>query len=283
MGRVLGDVSAVLALAVLAAIPVIVVVYCSDVSLLRLVGGSCLATSIFVWAGWIRERRPLSELLSVKVSGVVFVIGVMACVRGVGWGSFREIDLGEAVLIRESWPILILLGAVLVPGHKVSLRELAGVVICMIGWWVGTGGQGFGLWHGLVFMSSFVWALHIGFVRRSGVSGEAEAFFAGLILGGVCFALSASLQPLSATTITEWFGIVLTAIALLAGVKLWRVGEARSEPVFLGSIVYTMVGLSVVLCVATGLVGLSSALVAGTVLAVLGGFICSMGSETEIG
>ncbi|MFC3076329.1 aromatic amino acid exporter YddG [Shinella pollutisoli] len=167
----------------------------------------------------------------------------------------------EASLIAYLWPLLIVVFASFLPGERLRLHHIAGVVLGLAGAVaIVTRGGAIGLAGGLMpghliaLFCAFVWSGYSVLSRRFGaVPVDVVAGYC-LITAAVAFLLHLGLEEtVWPATPVQWTAIaVLGAIPLGAGFYAWDWGCKHGDIMVLGALSYAAPLLSVVALLAFG-------------------------------
>lgn len=167
----------------------------------------------------------------------------------------------EASLIAYLWPLLIVVFAAFLPGERLRLHHLIGVVLGLVGAVIViTKGGSVGLADGIkpghiiALFCAFIWSGYSVLSRRFGaVSTDVVAGYC-LITAAVAFILHLGLE----TTVwpqapIQWAAIiVLGAIPLGAGFYAWDWGCKHGDIMVLGALSYAAPLFSVIMLLAVG-------------------------------
>lgn len=167
----------------------------------------------------------------------------------------------EVSLIAYLWPLLIVVFAAFLPGEKLRLHHIAGVILGLAGAIVAiTKGGSVGLadgvkpGHVIALFCAFVWAGYSVLSRRFGrVPTDVVAGYC-LITAAVAFALHLALETtVWPETNTQWAAIaILGAIPLGAGFYAWDYGCKHGEIMVLGALSYAAPLFSVIVLLVAG-------------------------------
>jgi drug/metabolite transporter (DMT)-like permease len=167
----------------------------------------------------------------------------------------------EVSLIAYLWPLLIVVFAAFLPGEKLRLHHIAGVILGLAGAIVViTKGGSVGLadgvkpGHVIALFCAFVWAGYSVLSRRFGkVPTDVVAGYC-LITAAVAFSLHLALETtVWPETTTQWAAIaILGAIPLGAGFYAWDYGCKHGEIMVLGALSYAAPLFSVIVLLVAG-------------------------------
>lgn len=167
----------------------------------------------------------------------------------------------EVSLIAYLWPLLIVVFAVFLPGERMRLHHLVGVLLGLAGAVIViTKGGNVGLAEGILpghliaLFCAFVWSIYSVLSRRFGaVPTDVVAGYC-LITAIVSFGLHLALEEtVVPQTATQWIAIVvLGTIPLGAGFYAWDWGCKHGDIMVLGALSYAAPLFSVVILLAAG-------------------------------
>lgn len=167
----------------------------------------------------------------------------------------------EASLIAYLWPLLIVVFAAFLPGEKLKLHHVAGVILGLAGAIIViTKGGNVGLADGvkpghiIALFCAFVWSGYSVLSRRFGqVPTDVVAGYC-LITAAVAFSLHLALETtVWPQTPTQWTAIaVLGVIPLGAGFYAWDFGCKHGDIMILGSLSYAAPIFSVIILLLAG-------------------------------
>lgn len=167
----------------------------------------------------------------------------------------------EVSLIAYLWPLLIVVFAAFLPGEKLRLHHIGGVILGLAGAIVViTKGGSVGLadgvkaGHVIALFCAFIWAGYSVLSRRFGkVPTDVVAGYC-LITAAVAFALHLALEAtVLPETTTQWAAIaILGAIPLGAGFYAWDYGCKHGEIMVLGALSYAAPLFSVIVLLVAG-------------------------------
>jgi drug/metabolite transporter (DMT)-like permease len=197
--------------------------------------------------------------------------------------AFRAAPAAEVNLLNYLWPLLIVLFAALLPGHRLRLRHVAGALLGLAGAALlvapnGTAASGDGHIGGyaLAVAAAVTWAGYSVLSRRvAHVPSDAVIGFcaATALLAALChLATEHTVLP----TPTEWLHLVaLGLLPLGLAFVAWDHGCKRGDITMLGTLAYATPLLSTLLLVATGTATASPSLWLASALIVGGAAIAT--------
>jgi drug/metabolite transporter (DMT)-like permease len=167
----------------------------------------------------------------------------------------------EASLIAYLWPLLIVVFAAFLPGEKLRVHHLVGVVLGFAGAVIViTKGGSVGLADGIksghiiALFCAFVWSGYSVLSRRFGqVPTDVVAGYC-LITAGVSLVLHLMLEPtVWPQSVTEWSAIaILGSIPLGVGFYAWDFGCKHGDIMIIGALSYAAPLLSVLVLLTAG-------------------------------
>lgn len=167
----------------------------------------------------------------------------------------------EASLIAYLWPLLIVVFASFLPGEKLRLHHVAGVLLGLVGVVaiITKGGQvGFAggvlPGHIIAFFCAFVWSGYSVLSRRFGkVPVDVVAGYC-LVTAVVCLLLHLALEPtVWPASAGQWMAVAaLGAIPLGAGFYAWDYGCKHGDIMVLGALSYIAPLISVIALIGFG-------------------------------
>jgi drug/metabolite transporter (DMT)-like permease len=175
--------------------------------------------------------------------------------------AMQNAPVVEVSLIAYLWPLFIVLFAALLPGEKLKLHHLVGVLLGFAGAFaVVSKGSGLGLSEGLqlghmiALPYAIYWAAFSVSIRRyHNISSDIVAGFCiatGLVAGLSHFMLETTLWPLSGQ---QWLAVLgLGLLPVGAAFYAWDYGMKHGDPMVLGASSYAAPLLSTLILLATG-------------------------------
>jgi len=194
----------------------------------------------------------------------------LALVAGIGglfgyhffyFTALRHAPPVEASLIAYLWPLLIVVGAALMPGSRFGWHHLAGAVIGLAGTvLIVTGGRGvafearYGFGYAMAFACAFLWSGYSLAMRRYAAVPTAAVTLscaATAALSALCHvALEETVWPAGAG---EWLAVAgLGLMPVGAAFYAWDIGVKRGDIAVLGAASYAAPLLSTLALVAAG-------------------------------
>lgn len=273
------------------------------------------ASAILMWSGLAALTRYAGDVPPLELTGLSFLIGGslgaafcilqgrspflplwnwQAWVVGVGGlflyhvTYFAAINLAPAMevsLIAYLWPLLIVVLSSLLPGEKLKLHHVLGVLLGFAGaaLVISKGnfneiGQSLSLGHGLAFLCALIWGAYSVLSRRlSQVPTEAVAGFC-LVTGGLALMGHFTIEP---TTFPHewgpWFAILLLGLFPVGlAFFTWDYGVKHGDIMILGAASYFSPMLSALVLVATGISQFSTSLALACLFIMCGAVIAAM-------
>jgi drug/metabolite transporter (DMT)-like permease len=200
------------------------------------------------------------------------------------FSAIRTAPPVEVSLIAYLWPLFLVLFSALLPGEKLKLHHLAGVVLGFAGaLLVITKGQhlglknGFSFGHGLALACAVIWAGYSVLSRRYGnVSTDVVAGFC--LVTSVLSAISHWLfeETVWPQDMTQWLAVSgLGLLPVGAAFYTWDFGVKRGDIMVLGSSSYAAPLLSTLLLVLTGFAALHWSVFAACLLITAGAVVAA--------
>ncbi len=190
----------------------------------------------------------------------------------------------EASLIAYLWPLLIVVFAAFLPGERLRVHHLAGVLLGLAGAVIViTRGGAVGLaegirpGHGIALFCAFVWSAYSVLSRRFGaVPTDVVAGYC-LITAAVALVLHLALETtVLPQTATQWTAIaVLGTIPLGAGFYAWDWGCKHGDIMVLGALSYAAPLFSTVVLLLAGYGAYHWSVAAACVLITAGALIAA--------
>lgn len=222
----------------------------------------------------------LRQPLKVWATGTLGLFGYHALY----FTALRTAPLVEAGLINYLWPLLIVLFSGLLPGERLRVHHLAGVVLGFAGAaLLVTAGRslaldgGYALGYLAAFLAAVVWAGYSVISRRfAGVPSEAVAGFclATAVLSLLChLAFEQTVLP---ATPFEWLMVLLLgAFPVGLAFFVWDHGVKHGDIQLIGTAAYATPVLSTLLLTLTGYGTLGWTTAAACVLVTLGAVVAA--------
>lgn len=200
------------------------------------------------------------------------------------FSAIRSAPPVEVSLIAYLWPLFLVLFSAMLPGEKLRLHHLIGVILGLAGAvLVITKGQAFGLQngftkgHALAFACPVIWAGYSVLSRRFGdVSTDVVAGFC--LVTALLAAISHLLfeQTVWPETTGQWLAVIgLGLLPVGAAFYTWDYGVKRGDIMVLGASSYAAPLLSTLVLVAAGFAPLHWSVVAACVLITLGAVVAA--------
>lgn len=190
----------------------------------------------------------------------------------------------EVSLIAYLWPLLLVVFSAFLPGERLRLHHIAGVLLGMAGaFLVISKGNGLSLSHGvlpghlLAIPCAVIWAAYSVLSKRFGsVPTDAVAGFclASALLSFICHnLLEPTVWPQSAA---QWLAIAGLGLAPLgAAFYTWDFGLKRGDVMTLGALSYASPLLSTLILVAAGFAVFHWSVLAACILITAGALVAS--------
>jgi drug/metabolite transporter (DMT)-like permease len=200
------------------------------------------------------------------------------------FSAIRAAPPVQVSLIAYLWPLFLVLFSAFLPGERVKLHHVIGVVLGLAGAAVIiTGGRGltifssFGFGHLLAFACALIWSAYSVLSRRFGdVSTDVVAGFCLLTA-----ALSAACHVMFETTVwpqdsTQWAAILgLGLLPVGAAFYTWDYGVKHGDIMVLGAASYASPLLSTIVLVAAGFAPFTWPVIVACLLITLGAVIAA--------
>jgi drug/metabolite transporter (DMT)-like permease len=190
----------------------------------------------------------------------------------------------EANLIHYLWPLLIVLFAALLPGHRLRPRHLlaalcglAAMAVILGGGFAGRLDASAWIGYGVALAGAFVWASYSVLSRRI-AHVPTEGLSLTLLTAAALATIGHLLMETTVwpTSIVPWVGIVGLGLGPIgAAYFLWDVGMKKGDVSLLGVASYAAPVLSTIILVATGFAPASWSLAIACLLVVAGAVIAS--------
>lgn len=200
------------------------------------------------------------------------------------FSAIRAAPPVEVSLIAYLWPLFLVLFSALLPGERLRLHHLIGVIFGLAGAaLVITKGEGLGLaggfkfGHVLAFACPIIWAGYSVLSRRFGkVPTDVVAGFclATAVLAAICHVLfETTVWP---SGITQWLAVLgLGLLPVGAAFYTWDYGVKRGDIMVLGASSYAAPLLSTLVLVVAGFAPLRWPVIAACVLITAGAVIAA--------
>ena len=232
---------------------------------------------------WPFRKGAVSAL---RQSWQVWLLGV-AGLFGYHFVYFRAIRAAPAVevsLIAYLWPLFLVVFSAFLPGERLRIHHLVGVVLGLAGAVLiitrGKGlslGEGFTSGHVLAFLCSLIWSGYSVLSRRFGqVSTDVVAGFCIVtaLLSVICHLLfETTVWPADATQWAAVFGLGLLPVG--AAFYTWDYGVKHGDIMVLGAASYASPLLSTLVLVAAGFAAFTWPVMAACLLITLGAVIAA--------
>jgi len=272
------------------------------------------ATAILMWAGLATLTRFAGAVPPLELTGFSFLIGgtlgAIVCLmrRGspflslnnwrawtVGVGGlffyhvtyFAAMSLAppmEVSLIAYLWPLLIVVLSALLPGERLKVHHVFGVVLGFAGAALviskgnfGEIGQNLTLGHGLAFLCALIWGLYSVLSRKlAQVPTDAVAGFC-LATGVLAFIAHAASEPTVWPDGTgQWLAILMLGVFPVGlAFFTWDFGVKRGDIMVLGAASYLSPMLSAITLVASGIASFSLSLALACILIMCGAVVAA--------
>lgn len=200
------------------------------------------------------------------------------------FSAIRAAPAVEVSLIAYLWPLFLVVFSAFLPGEKLRVHHVVGVVLGLLGAVLiitrGKGllpSDGFTAGHALAFLCSLIWAGYSVLSRRFGkVSTDVVAGFCLItaLLSALCHLLfETTVWPADAS---QWMAVIgLGLLPVGAAFYTWDYGVKHGDIMVLGAASYASPLLSTLVLVATGYAALTWPLAAACVLITLGAVIAA--------
>ena len=176
--------------------------------------------------------------------------------------AVRNGPVAEVSLISYTWPLLIVVFSAMMPGEKLRVHHIIGVVFAVIGAYVviskgqlNAFSNGLTLGHLIAVPYAFMWAAFSVSIRRFGnIPSDIVAGFCLVcaLLSGICHLLfETTLWPLSAS---QWLAIIgLGVLPMGLAFYAWDFGMKRGDRIILGAASYAAPLISTLVLLAVGM------------------------------
>lgn len=242
-----------------------------------LIGGTIGLVS---WAFRPGAVRSLKQGWKVWALGVTGLFGY----HYVYFSAIRAAPAVEVSLIAYLWPLFLVIFSALLPGERLRLHHLLGVVLGLAGaiLVISRGDIGnmtgqFGKGHLLAFACAFIWSGYSVLSRRmASVPTDVVAGYCLVtaLLAGIChLALEDTVWP---DTASQWLAILgLGLMPVGLAFYTWDVGVKRGDIMVLGASSYASPLLSTLVLAAAGMAAFNWSIVAACLLITLGAVIAA--------
>jgi len=248
-----------------------------------LLNALCFGLSGSVATAWLIARRRTGVLRQPAKVWAVGTLGLFGY-HALYFTALRNAPLVEAGLLNYLWPLLIVLLSGLLPGERLGVHHIAGVLIGFAGAaLLVTAGRslsldgGYAFGYLAAFLAAVVWAGYSVISRRfAGVPSEAVAGFclATAALSLIChLAFEETVLPANAL---QW-SMVLLLGALPVGLAffVWDHGVKHGDIQLIGTAAYATPVLSTLLLTLTGYGSLTWTAAAACALVTLGAVVAA--------
>lgn len=248
-----------------------------------LLNAFCFGLSGSVAMAWLIARRRTGVLRQPAKVWAVGTLGLFGY-HALYFTALRNAPLVEAGLLNYLWPLLIVLLSGLLPGERLGLHHIAGVLIGFAGAaLLVTAGRslsldgGYAFGYFAAFLAAVAWASYSVISRRfASVPSEAVAGFclAAAALSLIChFAFEETVLPANAL---QW-SMVLLLGALPVGLAffVWDHGVKHGDIQLIGTAAYATPVLSTLLLTLTGYGTLTWTAAVACALATLGAVVAA--------
>lgn len=203
---------------------------------------------------------------------------------GYHFAYFKAMTLAPAVevsLIAYLWPLFIVLLSSFLPGESLRKQHIIGAVLALVGCWllIGRNSSGFAVsnldGYLVAFSCALIWSSYSVLSRLvKTVPTDAVGWFCGVtaVLALVCHLVwETTVWP---TGWTQWVGVVGLGLGPV-GIAFftWDYGVKHGNIQLLGTLAYSAPLISVVLLIAAGYGEATSAVIAASVLIVVGSLV----------
>jgi drug/metabolite transporter (DMT)-like permease len=272
------------------------------------------ATAILMWSGLAVLTQFAGHVPPLELIGISFLIGGLlgtgfcfwrgslpflpvknwqAWAVGVGglffyhltyFAAMRLAPPMEVSLIAYLWPLLIVVLSALVPGERLKVHHVAGVVLGFSGAALvvskgdfGELGQSLTLGHGLAFLCALIWGLYSVLSRQlKGVPTDAVAGFClvtGVFALAAHFVVETTVWPQS---LGQWIAIAFLGMFPVGlAFFTWDYGVKHGDIMALGAASYLSPMLSAIALVVSGLAQFSASLALACLLIMCGAIVAA--------
>ena len=200
------------------------------------------------------------------------------------FSAIRAAPAVEVSLIAYLWPLFLVVFSAFLPGEKLRLRHVVGVVLGLLGAVLiitrGKGfsfAEGFTTGHALAFLCSLIWSAYSVLSRRFGqVSTDVVAGFCLItaLLSALCHMLfETTVWPADALQWAAVLGLGLLPVG--AAFYTWDYGVKHGDIMVLGAASYASPLLSTLVLVTAGYAALTWPVVVACLLITLGAVIAA--------
>ncbi|MCK2148785.1 EamA family transporter [Marinobacter alexandrii] len=220
-------------------------------------------------------------------------IGVVG-LFGYHFAYFKAMTLAPAVevsLLAYLWPLFIVLFSAFLPGESLRAQHIAGAVMALVGCWllIGRNSSGFSTenmdGYLVAFACALIWSSYSVLSRLvKSVPTDAVGWFCGVtaVLAWVCHLLWE--QTVWPDSWSQWVGVIGLGLGPV-GIAFftWDYGVKHGNIQLLGTLAYGAPLISVVLLVLAGFGEATSAVIAASVLIVIGSLVAGRaGRASEV-
>ncbi|PZF77398.1 EamA family transporter [Aestuariivirga litoralis] len=223
---------------------------------------------------------------ALRQSWQVWLLGVAGLFgyHFVYFSAIRAAPAVEVSLIAYLWPLFLVVFSAFLPGEKLRLHHVIGVLLGLVGAvLIITRGKGFSLaegftaGHALAFLCSLIWSGYSVLSRRFGtVSTDVVAGFCLItaLLSAICHALfETTVWP---ADITQWSAVLgLGLLPVGAAFYTWDYGVKQGDIMVLGAASYASPLLSTLVLVVAGYAAFTWPVVAACLLITLGAVVAA--------
>jgi drug/metabolite transporter (DMT)-like permease len=234
-------------------------------------------------ASWLFRPQVIASLQQGWQAWLVGVGGLFGY-HLVYFSAIRAAPAVEVSLIAYLWPLFLVAFSALLPGERLKLHHVTGVVLGLCGAalvitrgsWIGLQ-NGFSFGHALAFACAIIWSCYSILSRRLGqVPTDAVAGFClvtSLLAAITHLMFETTVWP--ATTL-QWLSVLgLGLMPVGLAFYTWDYGVKRGDIMVLGASSYAAPLLSTLVLVASGLTGFHWSIAAACVLITCGALIAA--------
>ncbi|WP_417544539.1 DMT family transporter [Marinobacter sp.] len=212
---------------------------------------------------------------------------------GYHFAYFKAMSLAPAVevsLLAYLWPLLIVLMSSFLPGESLRKQHIMGAILALMGCWllIGSNSDGFTManFYGylIAFIGALIWSSYSVLSRLvKSVPTDAVGWFCGVtaILALLCHLIwESTVWP---TGWGQWAGVLGLGLGPV-GIAFftWDYGVKHGNIQLLGTLAYSAPLISVVLLIAAGYGEATSAVIAASVLIVLGSLVAGTAKRQPV-
>ena len=225
---------------------------------------------------------PLAACLEVPWQAALLGIGSFLCYHVAYFTALRQLPPVEALLIINTWPLLIILLTALLPGEGARWHHLVGGCLGLVGAAIivlarSGGGARHLLGYALAVAAALIWSGYSVLNRRLAAGATAQAVTTYCLVTGALACLThLLLEPHRLPDATAWTAIVALGLGPVgAAFYLWDHGTRHGDLRILGASAYAAPLLGTLILVLLGLAPASPRLAVAALLIIGGAALAS--------